>query len=201
MFRTAVGQLLWVSQLRVDISYIKGTTHYKVSLAPKAQRVKKDRSQSTSTHMLTVTGLAAQQQERIQVEQLHHAEAELYAMGQATIEAQHIKQVIEELAITNLSPHITMSINTDSSAGGQSTWTQQEDKTRTIALLVHCTTWTTHHQQDTHNANSSRRLDKTPSINNTSITSRSTLSTDYNNHNSSLELFLAFPVNFPLQQS
>eukprot|EP00971_Amphidinium_carterae_P155955 3091764-Amphidinium_carterae.2 len=42
MFRTAVGQLLWVSQLRVDISfavkeYIKGTTHYKVSLAPKAQ--------------------------------------------------------------------------------------------------------------------------------------------------------------------
>eukprot|EP00971_Amphidinium_carterae_P229066 4543940-Amphidinium_carterae.2 len=63
MFRTAVGQLLWVSQLRVDISFavkelsralqqpdnedlknlkqllrrIKGTTRHKVTLAPKAQ--------------------------------------------------------------------------------------------------------------------------------------------------------------------
>eukprot|EP00971_Amphidinium_carterae_P329776 6462452-Amphidinium_carterae.3 len=38
-------------------------------------------------------------------------------MGQATIEAQHIKQVIEEMAIPNINPHVTMSINTDSSAG------------------------------------------------------------------------------------
>eukprot|EP00971_Amphidinium_carterae_P066732 1321499-Amphidinium_carterae.2 len=38
-------------------------------------------------------------------------------MGQATIEAQHIKQVIEELAVPNLSTHITMPINTDSSVG------------------------------------------------------------------------------------
>eukprot|EP00971_Amphidinium_carterae_P030997 609883-Amphidinium_carterae.4 len=37
-------------------------------------------------------------------------------MGQATLEAQHIKQVIEEMAIPNISAHVTMSINTDSSA-------------------------------------------------------------------------------------
>eukprot|EP00971_Amphidinium_carterae_P070222 1389550-Amphidinium_carterae.2 len=48
---------------------------------------------------------------------LSSAEAELYDMGQATIEAQHIKQVIEEMAIPNISSHMTMSINTDSSAG------------------------------------------------------------------------------------
>eukprot|EP00971_Amphidinium_carterae_P115944 2296688-Amphidinium_carterae.1 len=62
MYKTAVGQLLWVSQLRADIAfavkelsrslqqpdnedlknlkqllrYIKGTIHYKVILAPKA---------------------------------------------------------------------------------------------------------------------------------------------------------------------
>eukprot|EP00971_Amphidinium_carterae_P309338 6147227-Amphidinium_carterae.1 len=48
---------------------------------------------------------------------LSSAEAELYAMGQATIEAQHIKQAIQEMTIPRLSKHISMSINTDSSAG------------------------------------------------------------------------------------
>eukprot|EP00971_Amphidinium_carterae_P022709 447915-Amphidinium_carterae.2 len=48
---------------------------------------------------------------------LSSAEAELDAMGQATIEAQHFKQVIEEMNIPNLSQHVTMSINTASSAG------------------------------------------------------------------------------------
>eukprot|EP00971_Amphidinium_carterae_P032244 635249-Amphidinium_carterae.1 len=38
-------------------------------------------------------------------------------MGQATIEAQHIKPVIQEMTIPRLSKHISMSINTDSSAG------------------------------------------------------------------------------------
>eukprot|EP00971_Amphidinium_carterae_P028314 557513-Amphidinium_carterae.1 len=38
-------------------------------------------------------------------------------MGQATIEAQHTKAVLEEMAIPNLNPHITMSINTENSAG------------------------------------------------------------------------------------
>eukprot|EP00971_Amphidinium_carterae_P238089 4726505-Amphidinium_carterae.1 len=38
-------------------------------------------------------------------------------MGQATIEAQHIKQVMQEMTIPKLSRFITMSINTDSSAG------------------------------------------------------------------------------------
>eukprot|EP00971_Amphidinium_carterae_P018560 366229-Amphidinium_carterae.1 len=38
-------------------------------------------------------------------------------MGQATIEAQHIKQVIQEMTIPKLSRNISMSINTDSSAG------------------------------------------------------------------------------------
>eukprot|EP00971_Amphidinium_carterae_P141649 2806402-Amphidinium_carterae.4 len=44
------------------------------------------------------------------------AEAGLCTMGQATFEAQHIKQVIEETAIPSLSQHVTMSINTDNSA-------------------------------------------------------------------------------------
>eukprot|EP00971_Amphidinium_carterae_P268626 5329150-Amphidinium_carterae.2 len=86
----------------------------------------------------TATGMDALQQGRVQVGQsittcwgtpllhisrtqsmiaLSSAEAELYAMGQATIEAQHIKQVIEDMAIPNLSSHVTMSINTDSSTG------------------------------------------------------------------------------------
>eukprot|EP00971_Amphidinium_carterae_P303834 6037077-Amphidinium_carterae.1 len=38
-------------------------------------------------------------------------------MEQAKIEAQHIKQVIEEMEILNISPSVAMSINTDSSAG------------------------------------------------------------------------------------
>eukprot|EP00971_Amphidinium_carterae_P154260 3059423-Amphidinium_carterae.1 len=38
-------------------------------------------------------------------------------MGQATIEAQHIKQVKQEMTIPNMSKNINMSINTDSSAG------------------------------------------------------------------------------------
>eukprot|EP00971_Amphidinium_carterae_P312080 6203381-Amphidinium_carterae.3 len=106
---------------------------------------------------------------------LSSAEAELYAMGEATREAQRIKRVIEELAIQNLSPHITMPINTDSSAGKAvaSPLGLNKYKTRTIAFLVHPrhrTTWTTHHQQDTQNTQSSRRLDETPSISNKSIT-------------------------------
>eukprot|EP00971_Amphidinium_carterae_P328320 6460133-Amphidinium_carterae.3 len=37
-------------------------------------------------------------------------------MGQATIAAPSIKQVLEEMTVPNLSPHITMSINTNSFA-------------------------------------------------------------------------------------
>eukprot|EP00971_Amphidinium_carterae_P348011 6490270-Amphidinium_carterae.3 len=36
---------------------------------------------------------------------------------QSVIEAQHIKQVFEEMAIPNIIPHVTMSINTDSTTG------------------------------------------------------------------------------------
>eukprot|EP00971_Amphidinium_carterae_P260694 5171805-Amphidinium_carterae.1 len=49
---------------------------------------------------------------------LSSAEAELYAMGQATIESQHVKQVIEEMGIPEMDTNnVTMMINTDSSSG------------------------------------------------------------------------------------
>eukprot|EP00971_Amphidinium_carterae_P350973 6491834-Amphidinium_carterae.5 len=49
---------------------------------------------------------------------LSSAEAELYAMGHATIESQHIKQVIEEMAIPEMdTDNVTVIINTDSSSG------------------------------------------------------------------------------------
>eukprot|EP00971_Amphidinium_carterae_P010909 215268-Amphidinium_carterae.1 len=145
MFRTAVGQLLWVSQLRVDISfagrnsllrYIEGTTHCRVSLAPKIEHneqreIKVDiesfadsywagcntTRKSTSGTNTTCWGSPllhiSQTQSTIA---LSSAEVELYAMGQATIEAQHIKQVIQEMTIPNMIKNIYMSINTDSSA-------------------------------------------------------------------------------------
>eukprot|EP00971_Amphidinium_carterae_P093288 1845921-Amphidinium_carterae.1 len=39
-------------------------------------------------------------------------------MGQATIEGQHVKQVIEEMGIPEMdTQNVTMTINTDSSSG------------------------------------------------------------------------------------
>eukprot|EP00971_Amphidinium_carterae_P284595 5650391-Amphidinium_carterae.1 len=86
------------------------------------------RSRLTLSPLQTAIGLDAIRQGRVPVEQSrrvgdHHcytsaghslqllialfsAEAELYAMGQATIEAQHIKQVIQEMAIPKLSRNI-----------------------------------------------------------------------------------------------
>eukprot|EP00971_Amphidinium_carterae_P263611 5229981-Amphidinium_carterae.1 len=72
MYKTAVGQLLWVSQQRVDIlfavkdpsePYIKGTTHHKVTLAPKAEHNEQGQSKSTLTLALTTTGQDAVAQE------------------------------------------------------------------------------------------------------------------------------------------
>eukprot|EP00971_Amphidinium_carterae_P153381 3040631-Amphidinium_carterae.1 len=49
---------------------------------------------------------------------LSSAEAELYARGQATLESQHAKQVIEEMAIPKMdTQNATMMINTDSNSG------------------------------------------------------------------------------------
>eukprot|EP00971_Amphidinium_carterae_P346053 6487301-Amphidinium_carterae.7 len=92
MFKTAVGQLLWVSQLRVDISsavkelsralqhhhnedlknlrYVKGTTHYNVTLAPKAQH---NEQGHITTNIDSCADSDVVQQERAQVEQSHHA--------------------------------------------------------------------------------------------------------------------------------
>eukprot|EP00971_Amphidinium_carterae_P307335 6107723-Amphidinium_carterae.1 len=143
MYRTAVEQLLWVSQLRADIAfavkelkrslqqpdnedlknlnqllrYINGTIHYKVILAPKALYNEKNEIQvniqsfadsdwagcnttrkSTSGTITSCWGTPLLHISRTQSTIApSSAEAELHAMGQATIEAQHIKQVIEEL--------------------------------------------------------------------------------------------------------
>eukprot|EP00971_Amphidinium_carterae_P233502 4634054-Amphidinium_carterae.3 len=151
MYRTAVGQLLWVSQLRADIAFAvkelsrslqppdneDGAIHYKLTLAPKATYNAKNEIQvdieslpdsdwagcnttrkGTSGTITACWGTSLLHISRTQSTiSLSSAEAELYAMGQATIEAQHIKQVIEAMAIPNSSSHVTMSMNTDSSAG------------------------------------------------------------------------------------
>eukprot|EP00971_Amphidinium_carterae_P177742 3525579-Amphidinium_carterae.3 len=130
-YRTAVGQLLWVSQLRADIvfalkelsralqqpdiedlknlkqllRYIKGTTHYKVTLAPKVEHNEQgqikvnvescadsDWAECNTTRKSTsgtITTCWATPLLRISRTQstisLSLAEAELCAMGQATI--------------------------------------------------------------------------------------------------------------------
>eukprot|EP00971_Amphidinium_carterae_P247105 4907493-Amphidinium_carterae.3 len=173
MYRTAVGQLLCVSQLSVDIAfevkelsrslqqpdnedlknlkqllrYIKGTTYCTSQLHQKLNtifcqhlaKVEHNEQGQIKVHIEssadsdwagyttrkstsgTITKCWNTPLLHISRTQstvtLSSAEAELYAMGQATIEAQHIKQVIEEMAVPYLSTHITMSINTDSSAG------------------------------------------------------------------------------------
>eukprot|EP00971_Amphidinium_carterae_P322000 6400699-Amphidinium_carterae.1 len=119
MHRTTVGQLLWVSQLRANIAfavkllrYIKGTIHYKLTLSPKATYNAKNEIQVDIESFADSDWQVAIRQERALVAQSHlagehlyftsaghspqlialsSAEAELYAMGQATIEAQHIK--------------------------------------------------------------------------------------------------------------
>eukprot|EP00971_Amphidinium_carterae_P111075 2200204-Amphidinium_carterae.1 len=49
---------------------------------------------------------------------LSSTDAELYAMGQARMESQHIKQIIEEMAIPEMDTEkVTMMINTDCSFG------------------------------------------------------------------------------------
>eukprot|EP00971_Amphidinium_carterae_P100357 1984695-Amphidinium_carterae.2 len=176
---STVGQLLWVSQLPVDIAfavkelsralqqpdnedlknrkqllrYIKGTIHYRVHLAPKIehndqQEIKVDiesfadsdwagcnaARKSTSGTITTCWGSPLLHISRTQsTSALSSAEAELYAMGQATIEAQHIKQVIQEMTIPKLRRNINMSINTDSSASKaalqqpvDSVWTRRQ---------------------------------------------------------------------------
>eukprot|EP00971_Amphidinium_carterae_P111668 2211454-Amphidinium_carterae.1 len=113
MFRTAVGQLLWVSQLRVDtITTCWGSPLLHIS-----------RTQSTIA--------------------LSSAEAELHAMGQATSEAEHIKQVIQEMTIPNMSKNI----NRDSSAGkAVASRIGLSKKTKHVQFEVslhagHCTAW------------------------------------------------------------
>eukprot|EP00971_Amphidinium_carterae_P217989 4327525-Amphidinium_carterae.1 len=99
-----------LKNLKQLLRYITGTIHYKVTLAPKVVHNEKGEimvhiESQTVTGQNTIDNCTFLQ------------EVELYAMGQATIEAQHIKQVIEEMAIPNLNPHVTVSITTDSSAG------------------------------------------------------------------------------------
>eukprot|EP00971_Amphidinium_carterae_P343997 6484085-Amphidinium_carterae.6 len=121
-----------LKNLKQLLRYIKGTMHYKVILAPKALHNEKKEIQvnidsfadsdwagcnttrkSKSGTITSCWGTPLLHISRTQCTiALSSTEAELYA-----IEAQHIKQVIEKMATPNISPHVTMSINTDSSAG------------------------------------------------------------------------------------
>eukprot|EP00971_Amphidinium_carterae_P350541 6491609-Amphidinium_carterae.4 len=121
IYRTAVGQLLWVSQLRVGISFavkelsralqqpddedlktlkqllrcIKGTTHYKVTLAPKkVERMNKDKPKSTLTLAQTATGQVAIPPGRAQVEQSHHAGVHLYyTLAEHNPQVHHLQKL------------------------------------------------------------------------------------------------------------
>eukprot|EP00971_Amphidinium_carterae_P348939 6490753-Amphidinium_carterae.3 len=126
-----------LKNLKQLLRYIKDAIHYKLTLSPKATYNAKNEIQvdiesfadsdtagcnttrkSTSGAITSCWATTLLHISRTQSTiALSSAEAELYARGQATIEAQHIKQVIEEMAIPNVSGHVTMSINTDSSAG------------------------------------------------------------------------------------
>eukprot|EP00971_Amphidinium_carterae_P152713 3026955-Amphidinium_carterae.1 len=101
-----------MKNLKQLLRYIKGTIHYRVHLAPKVryndrQEIKVDiesyadsdwagcnaTRKSTSGAITTCWGSPLLHISRTQSTiALSSAEAELYAMGQATIEAQHIKQ-------------------------------------------------------------------------------------------------------------
>eukprot|EP00971_Amphidinium_carterae_P316513 6291743-Amphidinium_carterae.1 len=62
------------------------------------------------------------------------------AQNWVPIEAQHIKQVIQEMTIPKLSKNISMSINTDSSASkavANRLWVEQEDKACTVEVSLH----------------------------------------------------------------
>eukprot|EP00971_Amphidinium_carterae_P050437 993325-Amphidinium_carterae.2 len=116
MYRTAIA-VQRVSQLRADIAFaVKELSSESFSDCDwegcNATR------KSTSGTITSCWGTPLLHISRTQSTiTLSSAEAELYAMGQATIEAQHVKQAIEEMTIPNISSHVTMSINTDSSAG------------------------------------------------------------------------------------
>eukprot|EP00971_Amphidinium_carterae_P199712 3963887-Amphidinium_carterae.1 len=101
------------------LRYIKGTIHYKLTLAPKATYNAKNEIQEEhnwDNHICWRTPLRHISRTQSTIA-LSSAEAELYAMGQVTIKAQHITQEIVEMAIPSMSTHVTMSSNTDSSAG------------------------------------------------------------------------------------
>eukprot|EP00971_Amphidinium_carterae_P335159 6470847-Amphidinium_carterae.5 len=141
MYRAAVGQLLWVSQKRADIaSQLKNSAGYNpLHVDPCAKTTYNEKNEvhvdtesfadsdwagcnttrkGTSGTVTSCWGTPLLHISRTQSTiALSSAEAELYAMGQATIEAQHIKQVIEEMATPSISSHVTLSFNTDSSAG------------------------------------------------------------------------------------
>eukprot|EP00971_Amphidinium_carterae_P348509 6490529-Amphidinium_carterae.3 len=106
------------------LRYIKGTIHYKVKLEPKVEHSERGHQgvnnqfsfsadsdfagcnttrKSTSGSITMHWGVPLLHISRTQSTiALSSAEAELYAMGQATSESQHIKQVIEEMAIAEI---------------------------------------------------------------------------------------------------
>eukprot|EP00971_Amphidinium_carterae_P212986 4227223-Amphidinium_carterae.1 len=101
-----------LKNLKQLLRYVKGTIHYRVNLSPKVEyneqcKIKVDiesfadgdwagcntTRKSTSGTITTCWGSPLLHISRTQSTiALSSAEAELYAMGQATIEAQHIKQ-------------------------------------------------------------------------------------------------------------
>eukprot|EP00971_Amphidinium_carterae_P290618 5770797-Amphidinium_carterae.1 len=97
-------------------------------------------------------------------------------MGQATIESQHIKQVLEEMSIPEMdTDNVTMTINTDSSSGkavaSRLGLTQSQIETCPLKVPLHSrcdTTWRTHNQEDPNNTQPRRCTHQTPSSNNNS---------------------------------
>eukprot|EP00971_Amphidinium_carterae_P248601 4934939-Amphidinium_carterae.1 len=108
-----------LKNLKQLLGYIKGTIHYiYIYISNSDWAGCNTTRRSTSGTITTCWGSPLLHISRTQSTiALSSAEAELYAMGQATIEAQHIKQVIQEMAIPKLNKNVNMSLNTDSSAG------------------------------------------------------------------------------------
>eukprot|EP00971_Amphidinium_carterae_P168408 3336692-Amphidinium_carterae.1 len=145
MIRTAVGQLLWVSQLRVDIAFAvkelsralqqpdnEDLKNLKQLLSEIHQRDNplsnsdwagcNTTRKCTSGTITTCWGsplLHCHQPDTVYNCVVFDRSRTLCngTSHKLSIEAQHIKQVIQKMATPKLSKNINMSINTDSSAG------------------------------------------------------------------------------------
>ena len=124
-FRTAIGKLLWMSQLRVMTSSSLSRNcqgHLSVEIVSFSDSdwagCQRSRRRSTSGSLITLYSVNLSSTSRTQASVSHSsAEAKLYAMTQASVDSLAIKHFIKELKSEILSRDVKITLKTDSSAG------------------------------------------------------------------------------------